>query len=150
LSQCRTRGCHTRGARGGSDLNRTLGERPATASLHSATPKEKTPLAFLIWGGEISFEKGKGVFLSGFCPPSIRAVWRGEMQFGRGKAKLFLREEKDLLCLGYFFRTAGILYSPRRKVREECAADSFLIFGRGVAKRKNLFESKLLLHDYSK
>ena len=28
-------------------------------------------------------------------------------QCGRGKAKLFLREEKDLLCLGSFFRTAG-------------------------------------------
>jgi len=29
-------------------LNRTLHESPATASLHSATPKEKTLLAFLI------------------------------------------------------------------------------------------------------
>jgi len=38
----------------------------------SATPKEKILLAFLIWRGEISFEKGKGVFISGFCPPSIR------------------------------------------------------------------------------
>ena len=33
------------------------------------------------------FEKGKGVFLSGFCPPSIRAVWRGEM---RARLILFL------------------------------------------------------------
>ncbi|OGY79323.1 MAG: hypothetical protein A3B74_00540 [Candidatus Kerfeldbacteria bacterium RIFCSPHIGHO2_02_FULL_42_14] len=24
-----------------------------------------------------------------------------------------------------FFKTAGILYPPRRRVREECAADSF-------------------------
>src|SRR3989338_10232131 len=62
-------------------------------------------------------------FFLGFCPPSIRAVWWGEMQFGRGKAKLFLREEKDLLCLGSFFKTAGIWYPPRRRVREECAAD---------------------------
>ena len=35
-------------ARGGLKLNRTLHESPATASLHSATPKEKTLLAFLI------------------------------------------------------------------------------------------------------
>ena len=39
----------------------------------SATPKEKHSLHFWFGGGEISFEKGKGVFLSGFCPPSIRA-----------------------------------------------------------------------------
>jgi len=29
------------------------------------------------------------------------------MQFGRGKAKLFLREEKDLLYLGSFCFRAG-------------------------------------------
>jgi len=45
----------------------------------------------------------------------------------RGKAKLFLREEKDLLCLGSFY--VGLLYPPRRRVREECAADSFRILG---------------------
>src|SRR3989344_8712693 len=42
--------------------------------------KKKHSLHFCFGGGEISFEKGKGVFLSGFCPPSIRAVWRGETQ----------------------------------------------------------------------
>jgi len=47
----------------------------ATASLHSATPKRKNvPRSFDFGGGEISFEKGKGVFLSEFCPPCIRAV----------------------------------------------------------------------------
>src|SRR3989338_145922 len=36
-------------------------------------PKKKTPFFFSFWGCEIFFEKGRGVFLSGFCPPSIRA-----------------------------------------------------------------------------
>jgi len=36
----------TRGARGGSKLNRTLYESPATASLHSATPKRKNVPCF--------------------------------------------------------------------------------------------------------
>ena len=48
--------------------------RPATASQSLGNPERKTLLAFLIWRGWIFSEKGKGVFLSGFCPPSIRAV----------------------------------------------------------------------------
>ncbi len=40
-----------RGARGCSNQNRTLHESPATASLHSATPKRKMFLAFLIFRG---------------------------------------------------------------------------------------------------
>jgi len=59
--------------------------RPATASLHSATPKEKHSLHFCFGGGEFFLEKGKGVFLSGFCPPSIRAV--GGAKCGLGFAK---------------------------------------------------------------
>ena len=51
-------------------LNRTLGEPHALARRQQP---RKTLLAFLIWRGEISFEKGKGVFLSGL-PSSIRAV----------------------------------------------------------------------------
>jgi hypothetical protein len=55
-------------------------------------------------GGEISFEKGKGVFLSGFCPPSIRAgggtmrtkFWQSNF-LGKGFAKtsahLFLNSD---------------------------------------------------------
>src|SRR3989344_9502473 len=84
--------------------------------------KKKHSLHFSFGGGEISFEKGKGVFLSGFCPPSIRAVWRGEMQFGRGKAKLFLREERICFAPTDFFKTARFGFLPRRRVREECVA----------------------------
>jgi hypothetical protein len=41
----------TRGARGGLKLSRTLDESPATASLHSATPKRKNvPCSFVFRG----------------------------------------------------------------------------------------------------
>ena len=51
-----------RGGRGGSELNRTLGESPATASLHSATPKrKKVPCSFVFRGGGC-FLKWKGHF----------------------------------------------------------------------------------------
>jgi len=54
--------CRTRGARGGSELNRTLHESPATASLHSATPKRKNvPYSFDFRGGGF-FLKWKGLF----------------------------------------------------------------------------------------
>src|SRR3989338_7829623 len=66
-------------------------------------------------------------FFAGLCPQCFGQVVG--LQCGRGKAKLFLREEKDLLCLGSFSKTTGILYPPRRRVREECTADSFRILG---------------------
>src|SRR3990167_6427951 len=47
----KTKANRTRGARGGSKLNRTLHESPATTSLHSATPKRKMFLALLIFAG---------------------------------------------------------------------------------------------------
>ena len=75
----KTKANRTRGARGGSKLNRTLHESPATASLHSATPKRKKFLALLIFAG-VKFSKSKmerTFFFLRFCPPSIRAVWRG-------------------------------------------------------------------------
>jgi len=62
------------GVRGDLKLNHTLGESPRTLASTPATPKEKTLLAFLIWRGCNFFWKRKGCFLSGFCPPSIRAV----------------------------------------------------------------------------
>src|SRR3989344_1140202 len=68
----------TRGARDDSKLNRTLHESPATASLHSATPKRKNvPCSFDFRGGWIFSKMERAVFFLGFCPPSIRAVWRG-------------------------------------------------------------------------
>src|SRR3989344_6936011 len=95
----------TRGARGGSELNRTLDAKPHALASTPATPKEKHSLHFWFGGGEISFEKGKGGFLSGFCPPSIRAVRGASMRtkfwqnyfLGKGFAKtsahLFLNSD---------------------------------------------------------
>src|SRR3989338_8499800 len=42
----KTKTNRTRGARDGSELNRTLHESPATASFHSATPKRKNVPCF--------------------------------------------------------------------------------------------------------
>ena len=125
---------HTRGARGDSDLNLTLDERPATASRTRRQPRKKnTPcISDLAGGGEFFLEKGKGVFLSGFCPPSIRAVWRGEMRTRQSK-NYFCGRKRILLCFGSFCFGVGL--PPRRRVREECATDSFLIFARGLWKK---------------
>ena len=43
-------------------------------------PERKNTSCISDLAGVIFSEKGKGVFLSGFCPPSIWAVWRGEMR----------------------------------------------------------------------
>jgi hypothetical protein len=76
----------TRGARGGSELNRTLDESPATASLHSATPKRKNvPCSFDFRGGGF-FLKWKGHF--SFCGSASK--YSGSvagLQFGLGFAK---------------------------------------------------------------
>src|SRR3989344_3283537 len=52
----------TRGARGGLKLSRTLHESPATASLHSATPKRKNVPYFSDFRGGGFFLKWKGHF----------------------------------------------------------------------------------------
>ena len=68
----------TRGARGGLKLSRTLDESPATASLHSATPKRKNVPCFLDFrGGGFFLKMERTFFFLGFCLPSIQAVWRG-------------------------------------------------------------------------
>ena len=56
----------TRGARGGSELNRTPHENPATASLRSATPKKNVPCSFDFRGG--IFSKMKRTFFFGVLP----------------------------------------------------------------------------------
>jgi len=65
---------------------------------YASNPERKNTPCISDVAGVIFSKKGKGVFLSGFCPPGIRADGV-QMQLGRGKAKLFLWEEKDLLCL---------------------------------------------------
>ena len=71
----------TRGARGGFDLNRTLGQSPRHRLADSAaTPKEKTLLAFLICAGWIFSEKRKGCFSFGVLPSKYSGSRRGEMR----------------------------------------------------------------------
>src|SRR3989339_1674144 len=63
----------TRGARGGSKLPRTLVSFRHCLAEPRQPRKKKHSLHFWFGGGEISFEKGKGVFLSGVCLPRIQA-----------------------------------------------------------------------------
>ena len=96
---------HTRGAHGGLKLNRTLDERPATASLHSATPKSKNVSCSFDFRGGGFFLKWKGHFsFLGSARKDIRAVWRGfnmdsakrknnfsgDMDFRKTETNLFL------------------------------------------------------------
>src|SRR3989344_2964498 len=67
----------TRGARGGLKLSRTLHESPATASLHSATPKKNVPCSFDFRGGGFFLEWKGHFFLFGVLPSSIQVEWRG-------------------------------------------------------------------------
>src|SRR3990167_10608039 len=97
----------TRGARGDSKLNRTLRESPATASLHSATPKRKNvPCSFdfrgdgffLKWKGHFSFW-GSALQVFGQCGgASIRTS-----ESLRASARSIIREQawlgRYLLCL---------------------------------------------------
>jgi hypothetical protein len=67
----------TREARGGFELNRTLHESPATASLHSATPKRKNVPCFSDFAGVIFSKMERTFFFFRFYLSSIQAVWRG-------------------------------------------------------------------------
>jgi hypothetical protein len=89
----------TRGARGVSELNRTLHESPATASLHSATPKKKCSLRFWFCARPIFSEKGKDIFLFGVLPSKYSGSVAG-LQFGLGKTEKLFSGEKDFpFCL---------------------------------------------------
>ncbi len=76
----------TRGARGGSKLNRTLHESPATASLHSATPKRKNVSCSFVFRGGGFFLKWKGHF--SFWGSALQVFGQvAGLQFGRAFAK---------------------------------------------------------------
>ena len=58
--------CRTRGARGEAKLNRTLGERPATASQSlGRTPKRKMSFPFSKRIGRAQIRKARNIFLFG-------------------------------------------------------------------------------------
>jgi len=93
----------TCGARDDSELNRTLHESPATASLHSATPKRKNVSCSFDFAGVDFFKMERTFFFLGFRPRSFWAVWRGfnsdsvlrklfsgDMDFRKTETNLFL------------------------------------------------------------
>ena len=78
-------------------------------------------LALLIFAGVIFSKMERTFFFLVFCPQGLGQCGGGEIQFGRGKAKTFFAGGKGFALPRLFF--AGIWYPPRRRVREECAAD---------------------------
>jgi len=75
----------TRGARGGSKLNPTLHESPATASLRSATPKKKCSLLFRFVRDQFFLKKERTFFL--WCSALQVFGQVAGLQFGLGFAK---------------------------------------------------------------
>jgi hypothetical protein len=67
-------------------LNCTLRESPATASLHSATPKRKNVSCFFVFRGGGFFLKWKGHFSFWVLPSKYSGSVAG-LQFGLGFAK---------------------------------------------------------------
>ena len=132
----------TLGARGEAKLNRTLGESPTDWRVRQQPLKKKHSLHFCFGRGEISFEKGKGVFFRGSTFKVFRQC--GGAKCGRGKAKLFLREEKDLLCLDSFLY--WIWHPPRRRVWGGIRDGFFSVFNVSLADlqtKKSLINSTI-------
>jgi len=92
-----------RGARGGSELNRTLYESPATASLHSATPKRKNvPYSFDFRGGGF-FLKWKGHFsFWGSAFQVFRQCGGASIRTRQNGKTIFLGKKDFPFCLGLF------------------------------------------------
>src|SRR3989344_3520586 len=86
-----------------------LHESPATASLHSATPKRKMNLAFWIYAHPIFSEKGKDIFLFGVLPSKYSGSLAG-LQFGLVKAEKLFSGEKGFSAL------PRLLYRPQKGV----------------------------------
>src|SRR3990167_10052596 len=123
----------TRGARGTSKLNRTLHESPATASLHSATPKrKKVPCSFVFRGGGF-FLKWKGHF----------SFWGSALQVFRqcGGASIRTRFcENYFLGIWIFAKPRLIFFFDFVRAEEgsgEESARAFSDFFGGRATRKN-------------
>jgi hypothetical protein len=102
--------CRTLRVRGGSELNRTLHESPATASLHSATPKRKNVSCFSVFRGGGFFLKWKGhFFLFGVLPSKYSGSVAG-LQYGLGKT------EKRIFWGKRIFRFASADFRPQKGV----------------------------------
>ena len=102
--------------RGNVKCNRTLHESPATASLHSATPKRKNVPCFSYFRGGGFFLKWKGYF--SFWGSTLQVFGQcGEEKCGLGKAKIFFLGKgfftlPRLIFLGEF----GFGFRPQKGV----------------------------------
>ena len=86
--------------------------KPHALASTPATPKEKTlPCISDLAGVKFLLKKERVFFLSGFCPPSIRAV-RGASYRTRQSENLFLGER--------IFRFASADFPPAGGSGEEC------------------------------
>jgi len=109
----------TRGARGGSNLNRTLNESPRHRLASLGNPKKKNVPCFSDFRGGGFFLKRKGHFsFWGSARKDIRAVWRGEMRKCAGKnggvqeeeifARSFQNLSKKKVLLGFAPKYSGV------------------------------------------
>ena len=91
-------------------------QAPRTGEYASNPERKNTPCISDFARARFFFEKGKGVFLSGFCPPSIRAV--------RG-ASMRTRQNENLFFWGKgFFALPRLIFRPQEGSGEECGRDS--------------------------
>ena len=121
----------TLGACGEAKLNCTLDESPLHRLAEPRQPRKKnTPCISDLAGVKFFLKKGKGVFLSGFCLPSIQAGGVPNAIRAR-QSKTIFAGGKGFALPRLFFQNGWIWISAT----QECAADSFLIFGRGGLRR---------------
>jgi len=112
----------TRDARGEAKPNRTLSAPPPASAIAPAATSQKFYLTiFLLSAPPEKNSKKEREISARFRPRSFWAVRRG-YQFGRGKAKTVFAVGKGF-CFASALFGGGIWYPPRRRVREECAAD---------------------------
>ncbi|GEM_PF-2993973 len=105
-----------------------MANRPATASLHSATPKRKNVPHFIDLAGGIFLKNGKDIFLFGVLPSKYSGSVAG-LQFGRGFAKtIFWEKGFRKTSTNFFLKFGGNSDFVRAQEGsgEECARACFL------------------------
>ena len=111
----------TRGARGGSDQNRTLGESPTHWRVRQQPRKKNAPcfldlagVKFLLKKERMFFFRGSALQVFGQCVG---------LQYGLGKAKKLFFWGKG------FFALPRLISLPQEGSGEECGRDSKFAFG---------------------
>ena len=102
-------------------------QAPRTGEYASNPERKNTPCTSDLAGVKFLLEKERVFFFRGSALQVFGQV-ECRMQFGRGKAKTIFAGGKGF-CFAQtnFFKTARFGFPPRRRVREECAADSLLV-----------------------